>query len=355
MGFCWWMVVVASQPANPPFKAAQVDSPDSNNMAATTLSFLALFLSGTLASPCAPEGVEGNVPVHKVTRTVIETHTIPWGDYNLPSGSGPASSGAHSSTTRSSVSNTSGSTSKTNVGDGSSSSTTYSHGTHTTATSSTLITSTTSSTSPTASSYITYTPVPGYFLQDTESTDPTNFDYALYNFGLINQTYNSSLPSPGLTQWQRFAHELSRLQSAAPSSTSYKLIFMARHGEGNHNAMESYVGTPAWNCYWALLEGANSSFIYADAPVTEDGVEQAVKAREYWRSRIAEEKIPYVESYYSSPMRRCLETAELTFGELELPRSHAFKPVVKEGLREGEFSSLPLMWLKKTCYDKDLV
>jgi hypothetical protein len=27
----------------------------------------------------------------------------------------------------------------------------------------------------------------------------------------------------------------------------YKVLFMGRHGEGFHNAAESYYGTPAWN------------------------------------------------------------------------------------------------------------
>lgn len=128
----------------------------------------------------------------------------------------------------------------------------------------------------------------------------------------------------------------------------YKLVFMGRHGEGTHNAMEAYVGTPAWNCYWALLEGANSSFVYADAAVTEEGVRQADKANRYWKRGLEEREevgFPFVQSYYSSPMRRCLETAELTFGSLNLPEKYPFAPVVKEGLREG-------MWFHYFCYGR---
>ena len=63
------------------------------------------------------------------------------------------------------------------------------------------------------------------------------------------------------------------LNRNADESTTYKLIYIARHGEGYHNQArlstfsrsrrvalllishvqaESHYGTPAWNCYWSL-------------------------------------------------------------------------------------------------------
>ncbi|KAJ0386896.1 hypothetical protein COL922a_003372 [Colletotrichum nupharicola] len=54
---------------------------------------------------------------------------------------------------------------------------------------------------------IKYTSVPGYFLQDDNSTDPSGFDYASVNFGLINRTYPTDKqfePEGTKTQWQRF-------------------------------------------------------------------------------------------------------------------------------------------------------
>ena len=46
------------------------------------------------------------------------------------------------------------------------------------------------------------------------------------------------------------------------------------------------------------------------------------------------EGIPLAQSYYSSPLRRCLETVELTFGTLHLPKQTPFKVTIKELLRE---------------------
>ena len=103
---------------------------------------------------------------------------------------------------------------------------------------------------PTSSSYIQYSTVPGYFLQDDNSTNATTFSYTATNFGLINQSYPTD-PSNGasLTQWQKFNILVASLNKKASRNAEYKLLFMGRHGEGWHNAAETYYGTPAWNCY----------------------------------------------------------------------------------------------------------
>lgn len=35
----------------------------------------------------------------------------------------------------------------------------------------------------------------------------------------------------------------------------YKVLFIGRHGEGYHNAAESYFGIPAWNVNFIILLG----------------------------------------------------------------------------------------------------
>ncbi|PPJ57235.1 hypothetical protein CBER1_02848 [Cercospora berteroae] len=184
--------------------------------------------------------------------------------------------------------------------------------------------------------YINYTTVTGYFLQDEPSTNASTFNYTLNNFGLINRTYDSTEGlTANLTQWQKFEREVNALNAAADTNTAYKVIFMGRHGEGFHNLAESTFGTPAWNCYWAQLTG-NGSLYWEDAELTEVGILQAEIANNYWKDRIAVEKIPRPQSYYTSPLKRCLATANTTFGSgLDLPVYYPFQPVVKELLREG--------------------
>ncbi|OQV03586.1 hypothetical protein CLAIMM_08609 [Cladophialophora immunda] len=187
----------------------------------------------------------------------------------------------------------------------------------------------------TVSAYIQYSTVTGYFLQDDNATNATTFDYTATNFGLINQSYPTD-PSnaASLTQWQRFALVIANLTKSAPSNVQYKLLFMGRHGEGWHNAAESYYGTPAWNCYWSLLDG-NATATWSDAHLTNNGIAQALVANKFWLSRIQEQKIPTPQKYYVSPLYRCLSTANLTFSGLPLPPNEPFIPTIKALLRES--------------------
>ncbi|KAL9008318.1 MAG: hypothetical protein Q9173_006545 [Seirophora scorigena] len=187
------------------------------------------------------------------------------------------------------------------------------------------------------SSYINYTTVTGYFLQDEASTNASTFSFIDTNFGLINRTYPTDVnydPKGKRTQWHRFTNQVFRLNRDAPRGTQYKVLYMGRHGEGYHNAAESYYGTPAWNCYWSLLDG-NGTVSWADAQVTPEGVAQALKVNAYWASQIKNQKVPTPQNYYTSPLTRCLTTANLTFSGLKLPRRHPFVPTVKEFFREG--------------------
>ena len=109
---------------------------------------------------------------------------------------------------------------------------------------------------------------------------------------------------------------------------------MGRHGEGYHNAAQTFYGTPGWNCYWAELNG-NATNEWFDADLTTNGIDQALIAHDFWAHEIATQKIPFPQSYYSSPLTRCLKTANFTFAGLELPEYYPFVPEIKELLREG--------------------
>ncbi|CAG9937949.1 unnamed protein product [Clonostachys rosea f. rosea IK726] len=186
---------------------------------------------------------------------------------------------------------------------------------------------------------IVYSAVPGFFLQDDSATDPSGFDYAKQNFGLINRTYSTDKrfdPEGVKTQWQRFERYITKLTKACNKDPNvrYKLLFMGRHGEGWHNAAETFYGTPAWNCYWAEQEG-NGTAVWSDPLLTPAGLQEAYKANAYFKDRYATQKMPYFESYYSSPLSRCTITANLTFGDITVPQDKPFVPTVKDGFREG--------------------
>ena len=188
-----------------------------------------------------------------------------------------------------------------------------------------------------SNSYINYTTVTGYFLQDELSTNASTFNFMTTNFGLINRTYpaDAALRSHyNLTQWQRFKRQVGQLNREAPRGTEYKLLYMGRHGDGYHNDAQAYYGTPAWNCYYSELDG-NSTVTWSDAHLSPLGVTQALAVNEFWASEIKNQKIPTPQSYYTSPLTRCLQTANYTFNGLDLPATHPFIPEVKEYFREG--------------------
>ncbi|KAH8596523.1 phosphoglycerate mutase [Bisporella sp. PMI_857] len=185
--------------------------------------------------------------------------------------------------------------------------------------------------------FVQYTTISGFFEQDNAATDPNSFDYTTNKFGLIDQVYDTDAaydPKGEKTQWQRFDHKVWRLNRESGRLVQYKILFLARHGEGYHNVAESFYGTPAWNCYWALRDG-NGTSVWADAKLTEEGIAQAVKAHNFWAKMIEEQNIVTPESYYTSPLYRCLDTANITFFGLKTDDRHPFIPQVKEMFREA--------------------
>ncbi|KAK9386672.1 histidine phosphatase superfamily [Lipomyces mesembrius] len=140
-------------------------------------------------------------------------------------------------------------------------------------------------------SYVKYETVPGYFLQDLDSTKATTFNF---------------------TQWERFARQVWQLNEESHYEVEYKVLFIGRHGEGYHNTAESYY----------------------DAQLTPNGITQAQAVNAFWAKQITEEKIPTPQKFYTSPLSRCCATAALTFTGLTLPASQPFIPEVKELLRE---------------------
>lgn len=191
-----------------------------------------------------------------------------------------------------------------------------------------------------ASSYkthINYTVVTGIFQQDDPATNASAFNFTASNFGLIDRNYTSDSSCPDrrhATGWQRFSHYIWTLNRQAKRGERYVLFFFGRHGEGYHNSAETFFGTPAWNCYWSELDG-NGTVTWADAHLTETGTNQARNVNQFWKHLIEDEKITPPETYYTSPLYRCLTTAQLTFSGLKLPRKNPFVPTIKEYFREG--------------------
>ncbi|KAI9813280.1 MAG: hypothetical protein M1827_004222 [Pycnora praestabilis] len=181
-----------------------------------------------------------------------------------------------------------------------------------------------------------YTTITGFFLQDEPTTAPDSFDYTTVNFGLMNRPYDTDDeydPKHEKTQWQRFEQQLSHYNIQSGQNERYILLYLGRHGQGVHNVAEDFYGTHDWNCYWSKKDG-NETDTWADAHLTPLGEQQARIANKFWATEIVEQKIPVPERYYTSPLDRCLVTANITFSGLDLPSQQSFIPTVKELLRE---------------------
>jgi broad specificity phosphatase PhoE len=92
-------------------------------------------------------------------------------------------------------------------------------------------------------------------------------------------------------------------------------------------------GTKKWNEEYSKLTG-DGIWNWEDALLTEIGVDQARRGRDFWARLLADQKAYAPESYYVSPLRRCLQTANYTWSELDLPHERPFRPLIKENIRE---------------------
>lgn len=183
------------------------------------------------------------------------------------------------------------------------------------------------------------------------------------NFGLINRTYDSdSEGDVNLTQWQRFERYVTHINKTAPEGVLYKVIYVGRHGEGFResyllvpargdvgvvckapsrqranarldNLGEAKYGTKAWDDYWSKLDG-DGELYWFDAHLTDTGKSQARSNNVFFKGQFEDARMPAPEKYYVSPLYRCLQTAELTYSDLDVPSDRPFKPLVKELMRE---------------------
>jgi broad specificity phosphatase PhoE len=180
--------------------------------------------------------------------------------------------------------------------------------------------------SPPHDFHFKYTILPGYFLQSESSTDDSTFDFKTSNFGLIPRSYPpSSHATEKEEQWPRFTSHIRHLAS----SSNIKVLWLGRHGQGFHNVAESHYGTHAWDCYYSALPGFDG-ITWFDAHLTDLGRSQALAVNKLWKQQLAH-GIPVPERWYVSPLTRTIETADLTFGGLDV----GYTPYVKELVREA--------------------
>ncbi|SCV00467.1 LAMI_0G05248g1_1 [Lachancea mirantina] len=86
----------------------------------------------------------------------------------------------------------------------------------------------------------------------------------------------------------------------------YKLVALARHGQGYHNAAILRYGMEQWNAYWAFLDGDGETQ-WLDSHLTPLGRNQVRNASRAHLEPLAKE-LQQLPRFFCSPMRRCIET-----------------------------------------------
>ncbi|SCV68390.1 BQ2448_511 [Microbotryum intermedium] len=167
-----------------------------------------------------------------------------------------------------------------------------------------------------------YTTVQGFFKQADPNFDSRGYDLLNDSFGLIEH---------GPDRWHTFHDEIDKLNREADEQTTYKVVYLARHGQGFHNVAESKYGTAAWDAYWSRLETDGDITWGPDPRLTPLGRQQAEDVNSAWKKQVAD-GIPLPDRLYSSPFTRAADTLRITWHDILLNKG--VKPLIMERLRE---------------------
>lgn len=160
--------------------------------------------------------------------------------------------------------------------------------------------------------------VPGQFCQSLDETNDQDFDYLTQHFGVVGS-------------WEDTVQKLHALNNASDDKTAYKILFLARHGQGFHNVAHDMYGDDAWNSHWSKLNGNGDIVWGPDPELTELGIQQARDNREQWKKEVAN-GCPVPTKFFVSPLRRSVDTLIYTWESISDTRT--LHPLIMENLRE---------------------
>lgn len=144
------------------------------------------------------------------------------------------------------------------------------------------------------------TALPGYF-QSFPNNDCKHTDSQQINpCGLLNHD-----------DWSQLYHSIPK----DTPTRQYKLLLLGRHGQGFHNAATDRYGPEAWNSYWCSLPGDEYGS-WVDSKLTDVGQRQVSETGSQILLPIVLQLGFLPHKFYSSPLRRCLETYIGSWGEV---------------------------------------
>ncbi|KAK6526318.1 hypothetical protein TWF694_004917 [Orbilia ellipsospora] len=170
--------------------------------------------------------------------------------------------------------------------------------------------------------------MPEYLIDQQEFND----HYWTKNFGLM--LFNDK-DEP---DWKAFTDRVAELNANAAPDETYKVLYLARHGQGYHNlAIEKY-GHPKWEREIGMLREYEGLQLGPDPDLTDTGKKEALGVNKIWKTQISKYMLSEAgalpQKFYASPFTRALQTLEVTWHDIVLNLPDAPKVHVKEGLRE---------------------
>lgn len=141
----------------------------------------------------------------------------------------------------------------------------------------------------------TFSIVPGQFKQSLSLTDESSFDYLSENLGVIGSwgeviSYLHHLNNGGDERFDSGesgeSGEKRGEKRGESFNVSYKLLFLARHGQGFHNLAHTRYGNDAWNDHYSKLNGDGKIVWGPDPELTELGQAQARDNNYAWKKVI---------------------------------------------------------------------
>lgn len=158
----------------------------------------------------------------------------------------------------------------------------------------------------------------GFLAQDDEVTEDSTFEYLKENFGLAKKS------------WADFKTDFEQLVKNCSENERYKVLYLARHGQGYHNLAIDIYGEPYWDEKLCFDYGDGEIVWGPDPELTDLGDQQAKDNHNEWVNQVEKGiPVPNKNAFYVSPFTRSINTMFGTWdGIVDI------KPLVLEDLRE---------------------
>lgn len=161
----------------------------------------------------------------------------------------------------------------------------------------------------------TFSPESGFFKQSDDETDDMTFLYT-------NEDFGRKMP------WPELVDAIKLLNQNSAENINYKVVFLARHGQGWHNIASQKYLAQEWHDKWRFL-GYDGEITWGPDPqLTDLGIKQADENRLAWNQQLKlHAPIPTV--HYVSPLQRSSRTLVETWKDIPIA-----PPIVTELVRE---------------------